>query len=93
MRTTSLLYSVCYLLLCTKCTLNAHYARMMHAQVGVRDYVKSLERAVIGTLEGVGVKGFTTANTGVWVDHPLRGESKICSIGLWGVGSNEKHFS
>ena len=52
-------------------------------QIGVRDYVKGLEKVVIKTLKEVGVEGFTTANTGVWVNHPLKGESKICSIGQY----------
>ena len=52
-------------------------------QVGVREYVKGLENAVIGALEEVGVEGFTTENTGVWVQHPSKGESKIGSIGQY----------
>lgn len=50
-------------------------------QVGVREYVKCLEKSVIGCLGRFGVEGFTTENTGVWVQHPLKGESKIGSIG------------
>lgn len=50
-------------------------------QRGVREYVRSLEQAVIATLMEFGVEGFTTCNTGVWVAHPVKGESKICSLG------------
>ena len=50
-------------------------------QIGVKDYVKSLERAVISSLRQFGVEGFTTEHTGVWTAHLEKGESKICSIG------------
>lgn len=50
-------------------------------QVGVRQYVKCLELAAIGTLDQFGVRGYTTEHTGVWSLHPRKGECKICSIG------------
>lgn len=50
-------------------------------QVGIKDYVRCLEAAIIATLSEYGIEGYTTENTGVWVNHPSKGESKLCSIG------------
>ena len=51
-------------------------------QVGVKEYVRCLEVAVMETFSSLSIPSFTTCNTGVWVNHPLKGESKICAIGV-----------
>lgn len=45
-------------------------------QLGVREYVCSLERAVIATCSDFGVPAHTTEHTGVWV-----GDQKISALG------------
>ena len=38
---------------------------------------------MISTVALFGVEGFTTEDTGVWTHHPLKGPSKLCSLGMW----------
>jgi len=57
---------------------------ILFVQIGVRDYVRFLEAAVMDTLSSsFSIPSFTTCNTGVWVNHPDKGESKICAIGMY----------
>ena len=55
--------------------------------------MSNLETAVVKTLSEFGVRGFTTKNTGVWVDHPTKGESKICAIGEWSLVKQDSQKS
>lgn len=36
---------------------------------------------MIATVAMFGVEGFTTEDTGVWAHHPVKGPSKLCSLG------------
>ena len=45
-------------------------------QVGVRNYVRALEKAVIDVCKCFGVDATTADETGVWVN-----DCKICAIG------------
>jgi lipoyl(octanoyl) transferase len=57
-----------------------------HGSVPARDvrrYVQGLEAWLIAVLARLGVQGETRAGrVGIWVDDPLRGESKIAAIGV-----------
>ncbi|CAI8033150.1 Putative lipoyltransferase 2, mitochondrial [Geodia barretti] len=45
--------------------------------VGIRDYVHCLEKAVVATCTDLGVAAHTTNCTGVWV-----GPQKVCALGI-----------
>lgn len=65
-----------------------------------RCHIRVLENSVIDLLKGYGVKGFVTADPGVWVQDPSAGESaspkKITAVGVhlrrnissFGIGLN-----
>jgi lipoate-protein ligase B len=62
--------------------------------IGVRCYVRLLETAVVEVVAAYGVRGFTTADPGVWVGDD--GDRKVCAVGVqmrrnvtaYGVGLN-----
>jgi lipoyl(octanoyl) transferase len=55
-----------------------------HFGIGIRDYIKKMEEAVISTLRDYGIEGSSREGaTGVWLDasHRVRAR-KICAIGV-----------
>ena len=48
--------------------------------MGPRDYVHSLEQAVIRTCQEFNINAHTTENVGVWI-----GDEKVCAIGKFTV--------
>lgn len=49
----------------------------------VRRYLRALEEVTLRTLADLGIPGYRCSlGTGVWVDHPQRGSSKIASMGI-----------
>ena len=49
--------------------------------MGVKQYISSLEEAVIQTVTGFGVPAHRSQHTGVWVWDAEGREKKICAIG------------
>lgn len=68
----------------TRVLCPVHEYRLFLTQLGVREYVCSLERSVILCLAELGVEGFTTDNVGVWVREGGE-DRKVCALGKHGA--------
>ena len=53
------------------------------SQLGVRQYVCCLEQSVISSLAHFDLQGYTTDETGVWINNYDGIPNKICAIGMW----------
>ena len=52
-------------------------------RIGIKEYIRRLEEAVIKTVEQFGIKGEISQNAvGVWVDSETPRARKICAIGV-----------
>ena len=67
-------------------------ANARKALLGMKWYVDKLEQTVIDAVEPVGLKGYRSPHTGVWIaDKDGENESKICAMGVHNSGFVTSH--
>ncbi|MEG1553752.1 MAG: lipoyl(octanoyl) transferase LipB [Rikenellaceae bacterium] len=56
---------------------------LQHFGIGLREYIYTMEEAIIRTIKEFGIEGFRVDTaTGVWVNSNNGGQKKICAIGV-----------